>query len=62
MQEDVEEAVEEGGGGRGAVPAPSKGGRDRHLSQAPPASGVKAKEGPRSKSSRKKQHKELVGL
>lgn len=66
MQENVvEEAVEEEGGGRRrkrGCTSPSKGGRGRHLSQASLASGVKAKEGPRSKSSRKKQHKELMGL
>lgn len=62
--EGVEEAVEkEGGGGGRGVPAPSKGGRDRHLPRTLLAPAVKATERPRSKSKlQAAAQRELVGL
>lgn len=54
---------EEEGGGRKGVPAPSKGGRDRHLPQTLLAPAVKAMESPRSKSKQEAAaQRELVGL
>lgn len=62
--EGIEEAVEEEGGGRRGVPAPSKGGRDRHLPQTLLAPAVKTVERPRSKAKQEEAaaQRELVGL
>lgn len=56
--------MEEEGGGRRGVPAPSKVGRDRHLPQTLLALAVKAMERPRSKSKQEEAaaQRELVGL